>query len=63
MRIFSKLRLFLAESREEFKRVNWPTRRETIRIVLVVIGLSLAVAAFLGALDFFFLGILQKILV
>ena len=56
--MFARLTSFLKESRQEFQHVNWPTRKETTRMVLVVIGLSLAVAVFLGAIDYFFLYLL-----
>ncbi|MAF20781.1 MAG: preprotein translocase subunit SecE [Parcubacteria group bacterium] len=45
---------FLKEVRLELKRVTWPTRQDTIKHTLLVIGLTLAVAAFLGGLDFLF---------
>ena len=35
------------------KKVTWPTRRQTINYSLLVIGISLAVAAFLGVADYF----------
>ena len=35
-------------------KVNWPTRQETINYTMVVIGVSAAVSAFLGAMDYFF---------
>ncbi len=60
--MFANLKLFLQESRQELNRVNWPTRQETIRLTLIVIGLSLGVAAFLGILDFIFSDILRSIL-
>lgn len=60
--MIGKVKLFLLESREEFKRVNWPSRGEAIRMVFVVVTLSLAVAAFLGALDYLFVSLLGKIL-
>ncbi len=45
---------FLKEVRLEMKKVNWPTRKETIRYTLIVIGISVAVAIFLGGFDFIF---------
>lgn len=33
------------------KKVNWPTRGETVKYTLMVIGVSVAVAAYLGGLD------------
>lgn len=43
---------FTREAWSELKKVVWPTRKETIRITIAVIILSLAVAVFLGAVDF-----------
>ena len=50
----SRLISYIQESRLEFKRVNWPTRQETIRLTGMVIGLSLGFAVFLGILDMIF---------
>jgi len=60
--MFSKAFLFLKEARQELARVNWPTPRETMRLTVVVVVISLLFAAFLGALDFLFVGILSKYL-
>ena len=48
----SRISSFVEESRAEFRRINWPTMRETVRLTTVVIGMYLCVAAFLGAIDF-----------
>jgi preprotein translocase subunit SecE len=37
---------------QELKKVNWPTRKETTRYTLGVLGLSFAVAIILGLVDF-----------
>lgn len=55
-----KIRLFLSESKQELKRVNWPRKEETIRYTLFVIVFSLGLAALLGILDFIFVQVLQK---
>lgn len=57
----SKTRTFLKESLREFKRVNWPTRRETMRYTLFVIGFSVSVALFLGFLDFVFSRVIERL--
>ena len=57
--MIAKLKSYLEESRHEFRRVNWPTEEETIRLTLIVIGISLGVAVFLGVLDFIFSYLLQ----
>lgn len=61
--MFAKFISFLQESRQELGRVNWPTRQETIKLTLVVIGMSLLVAMFLGALDFAFTRLLEIFLI
>lgn len=45
---------FLKEVRAEMSNVSWPSRQEAIRLTLIVIGLSLLVAFFVGGLDFIF---------
>lgn len=58
--MFNKLKLFLQESRREFQRVNWPSRQDTVRYTVIVIGLSLGVAIFLGLLDMLFAYIIDN---
>lgn len=58
--IFRKIIIFLKEVRLEMKKVNWPTKQETLRYTLIVIGVSVAVAIFLGTLDFIFTILLDK---
>lgn len=50
----NKLTNYIKASIEEMKKVTWPTKKETYSYALLVIGISLAVAAFLGILDYFF---------
>ena len=57
-----KLANYIKSSVEEMKKVTWPTKKETYQYTLLVIGISLAVAAFLGGLDFFFNWCLQFII-
>ncbi len=58
--ISTKIIVFLKEVKTEMKKVNWPTRQETIRYTLIVIGVSVVVAAFLGSLDLIFTFLLNK---
>jgi preprotein translocase subunit SecE len=50
----SKLVNYIKESIKEMKKVTWPTKKETYNYTLMVIGISLAIALFLGGLDFIF---------
>jgi len=42
------------------KKVNWPTKEETIKYTLIVIGISVVVAIFLGGFDILFTTLLEK---
>ncbi|MEA2006789.1 MAG: preprotein translocase subunit SecE [Patescibacteria group bacterium] len=53
---------FVKEAYVELKKVNWPSRKQTINYTLVVIGASIAVAVFLGILDMFFSSVIEKFL-
>ncbi|MBI2609873.1 preprotein translocase subunit SecE [Candidatus Giovannonibacteria bacterium] len=56
----SRLTNYLKETRSELKHVNWPNRKNTVRFTILVIGISLAVAIFLGALDILFQFLLKR---
>jgi preprotein translocase subunit SecE len=49
-----KITQFLREAYAEMKKVSWPSREQTIQYTVVVIAISLAVALFLGILDYMF---------
>ena len=36
---------------DELKKVTWPSRNETIRLTLVVIGISLIIGIYIGIID------------
>ena len=54
---------FLKEVRAELKRVTWLSRKEATKHTIMVIGLSLAVAVFLGGLDFLFSWLLEEFII
>ncbi len=58
--MFNKIITFLKEVRLEMKKVNWPSRKEIIRYTLIVVGISAAVAVYLGGLDLLLVMILEK---
>jgi len=53
---------FVKEAKAELKKVNWPTKQQTINYTLVVIGLSVVIALFLAGLDYIFGLGLEKII-
>jgi preprotein translocase subunit SecE len=63
MGIFTKVSIYLKEVIVEMKKVNWPTRQETLRHTLIIIGISVAVAIYLGGLDAIFTGLLKKFII
>ncbi len=58
--MFQKLIDYLKGTKAELKQVNWPTRRQTLNFTLLVIGISLFVAAVLGGADKLFSYLIQK---
>ena len=58
MNIFGKIKNFFKEVIAEAKKVDWPSRQQTLRYTAIVIAISLVVAGFLGILDFIFLKVL-----
>lgn len=53
---------FFREAYAELIRVSWPTREQTIQYTVLVIIISLLVAAFLGTLDYFFGNLVSRFL-
>ena len=53
---------YLRGAFEELKKVVWPTKNEIIQHTLVVIGLSLFLALFLGGVDYLLSLGLEKLL-
>jgi len=53
---------FLKEVKEEMGKVNWPTKKEVFKNTLIVTGISVVLAAFLGGLDFLFTNLLNKLI-
>ena len=51
---------FLKDVKIELSKVSWPTRDQTIQYTIIVIALSVAIALFLGGVDFIFQQILTK---
>lgn len=48
---------FVRQVRTELAKVVWPTRAETIKLTLVVIGVSVGIGLFIGALDIMFVNL------
>lgn len=53
-KFMTKLVNYIKASIEEMRKVTWPTKKETYNYTLLVIGISIALAAFLGSIDYIF---------
>jgi preprotein translocase subunit SecE len=45
---------YLKETRAELRKVNWPSQQEARTLTLVVVAVTVAMALFLGLLDYIF---------
>ncbi len=50
------------EVKTEAKKVSWPSRKTALKDSFIVIGISLATAAFLGGVDYALNLIMEKII-
>jgi preprotein translocase subunit SecE len=53
---------YLKESKHELGKVIWPNKNELTKYSLLVIGVSLVLAAFMGGVDLIFSSILEHVL-
>jgi preprotein translocase subunit SecE len=63
MKIFQfpkKIINFFKEVREEMEKVSWPSKKDVFKNTLIVIGISVILAIFLGGFDFIFTNLLKK---
>lgn len=50
---------YLRETKGEMKHVSWPTRHQTTVFTILIIVISLFIAAYLGFLDWIFTSLLE----
>lgn len=58
----NRLTRYLSQSRTELSKVTWPSRQNAARLTIAVIAFSLALAAFIGIVDFGFARVLQTLI-
>jgi preprotein translocase subunit SecE len=59
----NKIIQFIREAKEELMKVNWPSKKQTLNYTMLVVVVSLAVAGFLGGLDYIFSYILKTFII
>lgn len=52
--MFTAIKNYFVGAYQEMKKVNWPTKNQTINYSALVIGLSVGMAIFFGILDYMF---------
>lgn len=63
MNFIQKTKTFFKEVYVEMRKVNWLTRNDLLRYTLIVVVVTVLVAAFLGGLDYLFSTLMQKFIV
>ncbi|MEK7664214.1 MAG: preprotein translocase subunit SecE [Patescibacteria group bacterium] len=63
MNFISKTQSFFKEVYIEMRKVNWLARSDLLRYTLIVIVVTIVVAAFLGGLDYVFSAFIQKFII
>jgi preprotein translocase subunit SecE len=58
--MFNKLINYIKDTRNELKRVTWPSRKQTINFTALVIAVSLVLAIFMGFFDVILTYLLKK---
>lgn len=53
---------YISASRAELAKVDWPNRRQTMRLTFMVIVFAILMAASLGAVDYVFSTLIQKVI-
>jgi len=63
MNLFEKIKVFFKEVYVELRKVNWLSRSQLIRYTIIVLGVTIIVAAFLGGLDYVFSSLIKRFLI
>jgi preprotein translocase subunit SecE len=50
---------YFKETRAEIRKVTWPTRQEATNLTLIVLAVTVAMAIFLGAVDYVFANLIR----
>lgn len=55
-----KISNLFKDASSEIKKITWPTRNETIKFTLIVIGMAVLVASILGIFDLIFVKLMEE---
>lgn len=57
-----KIAKFIKQSTSEFKKIEWPSKKQTIHLTALVIGVSVIVSLYVSGLDYVFTRSIKLIL-
>lgn len=60
--MISRLTNYFKDSWIELTKVSWPTRKQALQLTIIVVIFSIVVAGFIGAVDYGFGQILEKVI-
>jgi preprotein translocase subunit SecE len=60
-RLIDRFTEYLKDTRGELRKTSWPTREQATNLTLIVLAVTVVMAAFLGALDFVFAQLIRLI--
>ena len=61
-KIIERVKEYFIDTRGELRKVTWPTRQQTINLTLIVLAVTVAMAIFLGGVDWIFANLIRLIL-
>jgi preprotein translocase subunit SecE len=61
MNTTQKINIFFKEVFVEMKRVSWLSQKDVVRYTIIVLGITIVVALFLGGLDYIFTEIIKRV--
>ena len=58
-----KVKTFFKEVYSELRKVNWLSLSEVVKYTLIVLAVTVVVAAFLGGLDYLFSSLIRQFII
>jgi preprotein translocase subunit SecE len=60
-KIWQRIVDYFKDTRGELRKVTWPTRDQATKLTAIVLGMTVVMAIFLGAVDFVFATLVRLI--
>jgi preprotein translocase subunit SecE len=61
-KITERVKEYFIDTRGELRKVTWPTRKQATNLTLIVLAVTVAMAVFLGGVDWVFANLIALIL-